>query len=134
MNSQASKKSAQDFAWKVHDNLSDWTARVDVKASIALATEAAVLGFVITADCRGRLSLQRLPVRPGDGTLHPRVRPWSALDSVQDRNRQSRGAVATTSRAWVLQRPSFDLRRRLRGESLRTSRTAPIHPYKASGR
>lgn len=37
-----------EFAWKLHDNLSDWTARVDVKASIALAIEAAVLGFVIT--------------------------------------------------------------------------------------
>lgn len=37
-----------EFAWKVHDGLSDWTARVDVKASIALAIEAAVVGFVIT--------------------------------------------------------------------------------------
>jgi hypothetical protein len=37
-----------EFAWRVHDGLSDWTARVDVKASIALAIEAAVLGFVVT--------------------------------------------------------------------------------------
>lgn len=37
-----------EFAWRVHDGLSDWTARVDTKASIALAIEAASLGFVIT--------------------------------------------------------------------------------------
>jgi hypothetical protein len=54
MNSQASQTSAEDFAWKVHDNLSEWTARVDVKASIALATEAAVLGFVITLATDGK--------------------------------------------------------------------------------
>lgn len=39
---------SNEFAWKVHDELSDWTARVDVKASIGLAIEAAVLGFVVT--------------------------------------------------------------------------------------
>lgn len=37
-----------EFAWKIHDGLSDWTARVDIKASIALAIEAAIVGFVVT--------------------------------------------------------------------------------------
>lgn len=37
-----------EFAWKVHDVLSDWTARVDIKASISLAIEAAIGGFVVT--------------------------------------------------------------------------------------
>lgn len=39
---------ATEFAWRVHDSIGDWTARVDTKASIALAIEAAVLGFVVT--------------------------------------------------------------------------------------
>lgn len=37
-----------DFAWRVHDAVGDWTARVDTKASIALAIETAAAGFVIT--------------------------------------------------------------------------------------
>lgn len=36
-----------DFAWRVHDGLSDWTARVDTKASIALAIEVAAAGFLV---------------------------------------------------------------------------------------
>jgi hypothetical protein len=36
------------FGWKVHDSIGDWTAKVDIKASIVLALEAAVVGFVIT--------------------------------------------------------------------------------------
>lgn len=37
-----------EFAWRLHDGLGDWTARVDTKASIALAIEAATAGFVAT--------------------------------------------------------------------------------------
>ena len=37
-----------DFAWKVHDNLGQGTGRADTKASIALAIEIAVLGFIIS--------------------------------------------------------------------------------------
>jgi hypothetical protein len=48
MNEKSNMTSGNDFAWRVHDGLSDWTARVDIKASIALAIEAAVLGFVLT--------------------------------------------------------------------------------------
>jgi hypothetical protein len=39
---------ATEFAWRTHDAVGNWTARVDTKASIALAIEAAVLGFVVT--------------------------------------------------------------------------------------
>jgi len=46
-----------DFAWKVHDALDSWTAKVDTKASIVLAIEAALVGFVITLSTKGgRLS------------------------------------------------------------------------------
>jgi len=45
-----------DFAWKVHEALDSWTAKVDTKASIALAIEAAIAGFVITlSTSHGRL-------------------------------------------------------------------------------
>jgi len=39
---------AQEFAWKVHSALADWTGRVDTKASIALSLEAAVLVLIIS--------------------------------------------------------------------------------------
>lgn len=39
---------AVNFAWHVHDSIGDWTAKVDIKASIVLALEGALLGFVIT--------------------------------------------------------------------------------------
>jgi hypothetical protein len=46
-----------EFAWKVHDALDSWTAKVDTKASIVLAIEAALAGFVITLSSKGgRLS------------------------------------------------------------------------------
>ena len=46
-----------EFAWKVHDALESWTAKVDTKASIVLAIEAALAGFVITlSGKRGRLA------------------------------------------------------------------------------
>lgn len=41
------------FAWRVHDALDSWTGKVDTKASIALALESAVLGFVITLSEKG---------------------------------------------------------------------------------
>ena len=45
------------FAWKVHEALDSWTGKVDTKASIALAIEAAIAGFVITLSTNGgRLS------------------------------------------------------------------------------
>jgi hypothetical protein len=36
-----------DYAWRVHGALDSWTGKVDTKASIALAIEIAVLGFVV---------------------------------------------------------------------------------------
>lgn len=37
-----------EFAWRVHSALDTWTGKVDSKASISLAIEIAVIGFVIT--------------------------------------------------------------------------------------
>jgi Family of unknown function (DUF5706) len=42
-----------DFAWRVHAALDSWTGKVDTKASIALAIESAVFGFVVTLTKRG---------------------------------------------------------------------------------
>lgn len=53
----AGTQPGSDFAWRVHDALSDWTARVDAKASIALAIEAAVAsGIVLLATGDGELA------------------------------------------------------------------------------
>jgi hypothetical protein len=37
-----------DFAWHVHATIDAWTGKVDTKASIVLAIESAVFGFVVT--------------------------------------------------------------------------------------
>lgn len=42
-----------DFAWRVHGALEAWTGRVDTKASITLAIESAILGFVVTMSKKG---------------------------------------------------------------------------------
>lgn len=39
--------SNDDFAWQVHSALGDWTARVDIKASIVLGLESAALGLIL---------------------------------------------------------------------------------------
>ncbi|WP_420807801.1 Pycsar system effector family protein [Antribacter gilvus] len=54
-----------EFAWRLHDGIGEWTARVDTKASISLAIEAAVLGFVVA-------------LASGDGVLSG-ARGWVAL-------------------------------------------------------
>lgn len=46
-------KDGTEFAWRVHSALDAWTGKVDTKASIALAIEAAVFGFVVTLTKRG---------------------------------------------------------------------------------
>lgn len=46
-----------DFAWKVHAALDGWVTKVDTKASIILALETAIVGFVISlAQSNGPLS------------------------------------------------------------------------------
>ena len=51
------RTNGDDFAWKVHEAIDSWTGKVDTKASIALAIEAAIAGFVITLSTNhGRLS------------------------------------------------------------------------------
>lgn len=42
-----------EFGWKVHAALDSWTGKVDTKASIALAIESAVFGFVVTLSKHG---------------------------------------------------------------------------------
>lgn len=46
-------KEALEFAWRVHSALDSWTGKVDTKASIALAIESAIVGFVITLSDAG---------------------------------------------------------------------------------
>ncbi|MFC4057374.1 Pycsar system effector family protein [Planomonospora corallina] len=41
-------------AWKIHQSLSDWTGKVDSKASFALTAESIVLGAVIGLSGTGR--------------------------------------------------------------------------------
>lgn len=45
---------ATEFAWRTHSAITDWTAKVDAKASIVLALESAIMGAVITFSGRDR--------------------------------------------------------------------------------
>jgi hypothetical protein len=47
-----SDRDGSEFAWRVHDALDSWTAKVDTKASIALAIESAAFGFVVTLSAK----------------------------------------------------------------------------------
>jgi hypothetical protein len=61
MNHDADLERAIDTAWHVHGALGDWTGRVDVKASIFLTLEAAVLAAILDASGKdGRLSDQAI--------------------------------------------------------------------------
>lgn len=46
------RQEALEFAWRVHGALDNWIGKVDTKASIALAIESAVFGFVVTLSQR----------------------------------------------------------------------------------
>ena len=50
---QTATRRPQEFAWRVHDALNDWTGKVDFKASIVLALEAGILTAVITLSAEG---------------------------------------------------------------------------------
>ncbi len=45
---------AAEFAWRTHNAITDWTAKVDAKASIVLALESAIVAAVITFSGRDR--------------------------------------------------------------------------------
>jgi hypothetical protein len=45
---------AAEFAWRTHSAITDWTAKVDAKASIVLALESAIMAAVITFSGRDR--------------------------------------------------------------------------------
>jgi Family of unknown function (DUF5706) len=53
MSNGSKPRDGLDFAWRVHAALDSWTGKVDVKASIALAIESAVFGFVVTLSSKG---------------------------------------------------------------------------------
>ncbi len=44
---------AEDFAWRVHEAQEAWTAKVDVKASILLALNGALIAVVLTGHAKG---------------------------------------------------------------------------------
>jgi Pycsar effector protein len=43
-------RSEREFAWRVHEAQESWIGKVDMKASVVLAFEAAVVVLVITSD------------------------------------------------------------------------------------
>jgi Family of unknown function (DUF5706) len=43
-------RSEREFAWRVHDAQESWIGKVDMKASVVLGFEAAVVVLVITSD------------------------------------------------------------------------------------
>lgn len=45
---QNDQESFEEYAWRVHQALHDWTAKVDAKASVVLTLETAILGLVVT--------------------------------------------------------------------------------------
>jgi hypothetical protein len=45
---------AVEFAWRTHTAITDWTAKVDAKASIVLALESAIVAAVITFSGKDR--------------------------------------------------------------------------------
>lgn len=54
---------ATENAWKIHQALTEWTGKVDAKASFALAAESAILAGVVTlaGDGRRLSNLQDVP-------------------------------------------------------------------------
>lgn len=44
-----------DFAWRTHSAVTDWTAKVDTKASIVLSLGGVLLGFIVTLSTDQRL-------------------------------------------------------------------------------
>jgi hypothetical protein len=53
-NSPDLRREGLDFGWRVHGALDAWTGKVDTKASIALALESAIFGFVVSRTDDGR--------------------------------------------------------------------------------
>lgn len=49
-----SRKAGVEFAWHAHSAITDWTAKVDSKASIVLSLGGAVLGFFVTLSASHR--------------------------------------------------------------------------------
>ncbi|MBD2893478.1 hypothetical protein amrb99_23990 [Actinomadura sp. RB99] len=45
--SGAGDESFETYAWRVHQALHDWTAKVDAKASVVLTLETAILGMIV---------------------------------------------------------------------------------------
>ncbi len=47
MTEEESSAFGVDFAWKAHDSISDWTARVDIKASVLLSIDSGLVGLIV---------------------------------------------------------------------------------------
>lgn len=52
---QRSDAEAVDFAWKIHAAISDWTGKVDTKASFALTIETAAIVATVSLTADGRI-------------------------------------------------------------------------------
>ncbi|QFG20437.1 Pycsar system effector family protein [Actinomadura sp. WMMB 499] len=53
------EQSFEMYAWRVHQALHDWTAKVDAKASVILTLETAILGLIVAFAQSGK-RLERL--------------------------------------------------------------------------
>lgn len=51
-------KPGLDFGWKTHSAITDWTGKVDSKASAVLSLGGAVLGFIIVLSAQDRILTQ----------------------------------------------------------------------------
>ncbi|HEY4964156.1 MAG TPA: Pycsar system effector family protein [Candidatus Saccharimonadales bacterium] len=54
-NNRNTDKDGVEFSWKVHSAITDWTAKVDTKASIILSLGGVVLGFIIALSTNHRI-------------------------------------------------------------------------------
>lgn len=52
MSKEPTGNAGLEFAWRVHNALDSWTGKVDTKASITLAIETAILGFIVSLSSR----------------------------------------------------------------------------------
>lgn len=53
--SDANTKQGVEFGWRIHGALDSWIGKVDTKASIALAIESAIFGFLVTLSDKNRV-------------------------------------------------------------------------------
>jgi Family of unknown function (DUF5706) len=52
---EESLRTGVDFGWRTHSAITEWTAKVDSKASIVLSLGGVLLGFIVTLSTSNRL-------------------------------------------------------------------------------